>query len=108
MKSYLTLPEIFKALSEGKKIRCTEWPLDNYWVIEDNVITTESGISVFNPYFHSSDWEIFTEPKKQTKLYAYLYPQNGSSSWLIKFNEDDKLSCYKRIPQFDTEVTLEN
>ena len=108
MKSYLTLPEIFKALSEGKKIRDTVWPSDNYWWIKDNVIVTESDISVFDPYFYSSNWEIFEESKKPTKLYAYFYHENGTTSWLIKFNEDDKLSCYIRAPQFDTEVVLAN
>ena len=108
MKSYLTLPEIFKALSEGKKIRDTVWPSDNYWWIKDNVIVTESDISVFDPYFYSSNWEIFEESKKPTKLYAYFDKIAGTTSFGLRFNAFSDLNGYVRAPQFDTEVTLEN
>ena len=109
MKTYLTLPEMFKALGEGKKIRNIEWPSDNYWMIKDNVIVTESGVNIFNPYFHSSKWEIFTEEKKPTKLYGYVMALSEREFTVRVMNEPDfKHEGFTRAPQFDTEVTLEN
>ena len=109
MKSYLTLPEMFKALAEGKRVRKSYWPDGSFIHIVDGKVTDGQGCTPIVANFLNADaWEIFIEPKKPTKLYAYFDKIAGTTSFGLRFNASSDLNGYVRAPQFDTEVTLEN
>ena len=113
MKPYLTMAELFKALSEGKKVRKSYWPDGSFVHIVDGKVTdNKGGTPIAANFLYADCWEIFEEPKKPTKptkLYAYLY-KYADSSYSIHYFENYSLFLENavRFPKFDTEVTLEN
>ena len=103
------MAELFKALSEGKKVRKSYWPDGSFVHIVDGKVTdNHGGTPIVANFLDADSWEIFIEPKKPTKLYAYI--EEEGDSYVMYFYKAEKGNIYGgiRMPQFDTEVVLEN
>lgn len=83
--------EAIKALEEGQKIRCVDWPKDEYIYLKreggtPRICDETDGIFAIHCFSPHDNWEIYEEPKKQEKMVSDGF---GGFIYVEKENDDE-------------------
>lgn len=96
--SFKNTKEIYQALIDGKKLHNVEWSEKCYvYLNKDGFLIDNYGLIMSPDFSKFKDWEIYQEPKKKVKFYAYMN-QVGTkiSFWVLSgyFRNDEEYKSH--------------
>lgn len=79
-----TQAEIYQALLNGKKIRCSSWLPKFYIHLIDGSLRDDAGIKAVGEFYKPTEWELCQEPRETIDVYE-SFDAKGISLYCSKY-----------------------